>query len=612
MLSELHKYALDNGLAARPGFKVKKIAAYFSLSLEGEFLGIEPGAERACPDLGSTANSATKCNILVEKAGIVLDLPDTKSDGKRQFAAEKHLFFLDALEQAAVVAPRFGVCLDALKDEQKTEQMREALVANKIKPSSPVGFKVDGRAIEADEDYYAWWEGFRSAFQGGGGGAQAMCLITGGLTRPMQTVPKIRGLFPVGGHSAGDALICFDKDAFCSYGLEQSANAAVSEEAMTTVNAALNHLIGRAPILAGARWVHWYDQSIPEEANVLAAVLGSAVQAAPEEDEEESEDKSAREKPERAQVLACLKAADELIQSAKDGTMPQRLRARYHILCLSGANGRVMIRSYTQGSYEELYESIRQWYDHLRIVMPRGGGSTLPPELFAMNVRLLGTARITDGRKLRERIDDELSSLEVQLINAIIHKAPLPDTVASRALQYIQSLQHAERAGSSGGGYAETVAYQLLKAWLIRRQQQKGGPVYMSENLTPENPSVAYQAGRMMAIFAKIQEAASGGTVNAGVVERYYTAASSTPGLVIGKLSDLSQHHLAKMDGGLAHYYTRKLSEVTTQIGARKIPATLSLEQKTEFALGYYQQLADLHTKKNTEGDQNNGDQQSI
>jgi CRISPR-associated protein Csd1 len=52
----------------------------------------------------------------------------------------------------------------------------------------------------------------------------------------------VPGLFSVGGHASGDALICFDKNAFCSYDLEKAANAPVSEEAVTAVNAALTDL----------------------------------------------------------------------------------------------------------------------------------------------------------------------------------------------------------------------------------------------------------------------------------------------------------------------------------------------------------------------------------
>ena len=47
----------------------------------------------------------------------------------------------------------------------------------------------------------------------------------------METVPPVNGLAVVGGHARGDALICFDKSAFCSYDQKKSVNAPVSENA---------------------------------------------------------------------------------------------------------------------------------------------------------------------------------------------------------------------------------------------------------------------------------------------------------------------------------------------------------------------------------------------
>lgn len=84
---------------------------------------------------------------------------------------------------------------------------------------------------------------------------KAPCPITGRPTIPTATVPPISGLSVVGGHAQGDALICFDKDAFCSYGLKQAANAPVSEEAFAGVKAALDELLKGAPVLAGMKFV---------------------------------------------------------------------------------------------------------------------------------------------------------------------------------------------------------------------------------------------------------------------------------------------------------------------------------------------------------------------
>ena len=106
---------------------------------------------------------------------------------------------------------------------------------------------------------------------------------------------------------------------------------------------------------------------------------------------------------------------------------------------------------------------------------------------------------------------------------------------------------------------------------------------------------VSYYCGQWMATYVAIQRKAMP-EMGSGVAERYYTAASTNPAFVMGKRSQLAQHHLSKMDRGLAVYFERKLSEISVKIGDSKIPASMTMEQQAEFALGYYQQRAALYS----------------
>ena len=112
----------------------------------------------------------------------------------------------------------------------------------------------------------------------------------------------------------------------------------------------------------------------------------------------------------------------------------------------------------------------------------------------------------------------------------------------------------------------------------------------MKPYLNEEHPAPAYHCGRMMAVLAKLQQAALG-NVGAGVVQRYYAAASTTPALVLGRLVRGGQFHLNKLEPGLAHWYEEKLGSIAAQLGD-SVPQTLTLEEQSLFALGYYQQLA--------------------
>ena len=129
----------------------------------------------------------------------------------------------------------------------------------------------------------------------------------------------------------------------------------------------------------------------------------------------------------------------------------------------------------------------------------------------------------------------------------------------------------------------------------------------MRSDLTPDYPSAAYQCGRMMAVYAAIQSSALG-SVGAGVLQRYYTSASCTPALVLGRLSALCQHHLAKLENpGLARYYENLLGEIAQKIKP-PLPVTLDLCGQSEFALGYYQQRAALFAPRQAASNTASGD----
>ena len=120
----------------------------------------------------------------------------------------------------------------------------------------------------------------------------------------------------------------------------------------------------------------------------------------------------------------------------------------------------------------------------------------------------------------------------------------------------------------------------------------------MTAYLNPEHPEPAYHCGRLLAVLSNLQRAALG-DVGASVVQRYYAAASQTPGLIIGRLISNARNHLGKLDGGLAHWYENQIADVMGRLGDGA-PRILDLNGQGLFALGYYQQLAALREGKKT------------
>ena len=583
MLTELYRYALDHGLAAQPGFKPKRVKAYVLLSADGKFLGVHVRGKDApdvyAPDIGAAANG-DRCQPLIEKMKIVFGTADNPK------ASKKREFYLYVLDEGGAYESAFSVIAHVLRDENATKVIISELVKHNIRDDDAIGFIVDGVPVESSPRYLSWWSKFRTMFSPEEADVLPRCLITGERKAALATGPKVSGLMFVGGHPAGDAFLCFDKDAFQSYGFKKSANAPVSEEAMTAVNAALTDLIAKAPVLGNAKLVHWYSSEIAEEEDLMPILLEG------EWDDEEDSDSDDGEKEKDA-----LRAAKALIASIETGERPERLHARYYMMPLSGAKGRMMVRLWQEGSYEELYRNIKQWFEDLSLVSWNGRGQAKSPKLKALGIRLLKPGG--DPKKVWSRMDEELPNLLQRLLSAIINGTALPDEIPARTLRWIRSsLLMSDEEKHAVPFDTETLAFQLLKAWLSRRQRLRGDEYPMEATCNDQvTRDVAYYCGQLMAVYVAIQRKAMP-DVGVGVAERYYTAASANPAFALGKLAQLSQHHLGKLEPGLAHYFEDKISDVMVKIGDREIPAIMNMEQQTEFALGYYQKRAALYIAK--------------
>lgn len=114
----------------------------------------------------------------------------------------------------------------------------------------------------------------------------------------------------------------------------------------------------------------------------------------------------------------------------------------------------------------------------------------------------------------------------------------------------------------------------------------------MTASYNPNHPAPAYHCGGLLAVLANLQRAALG-DVGAGVIQRFYTAASQTPGLILGRLAANARHHLAKLEPGLAWWHEERMMEIMSRLGDAA-PRILDLEGQGLFALGYYQKLAEL------------------
>jgi CRISPR-associated protein Csd1 len=346
------------------------------------------------------------------------------------------------------------------------------------------------------------------------------------------------------------------------------------------VTDALTHLIQRrSHRLNQAKVMCWYDRPVPPEDDPLGDVFGDVPQ------DDTLRDVTAME---RADAES---SAKKLLHSIRSGNKADLADCNYFALTLSGNSGRVIVRDWMQGRFESLAVNIGKWFDDLSIIS-RDGRLAIRKHKF----EILLSAVVRD-------LKDVPSPMVSSLWQCAISGRPIPATVAAQALArakinlikddgnlYKDKKERAKLHARMG----------LLRAFLLRNSNS--GVSVMSESVDDELNSPAYLCGRIMSLLASIQEK-SLGTVGAGVVQRYYAAASATPALVLGRLVRTAQiAHLPKIDGGLRHHFESQLAELWTRMHTPP-PTTLSLEEQTLFAMGFYQQQASRYKKsevKNT------------
>jgi CRISPR-associated protein Csd1 len=569
MLERLVEYARSHELTAEPGFAPKAVRWAILCDRSGKFLEVMDLADSdqpkgrtfpKCPELSQPEikRGGPGCrHFLVDSADVVALLVDDPQDTKTR---AKHAYFTGLLHQASEAMPELAAAATVLANPASLTAIRDQLRARKAKPTDRVTFAiVDARPLYPVQSaaWHDWWRRFRRGLareekEGGSTGAvpRVRCLASGELVEPVPTHPKIAGLSGVGGLAMGDSLASFKQESFCSYGLVQSANAPVSEEIASAYRAALNELIQEhSRRLVHAKAVHWFKDQIKPEDDPLAWF---------------DEDPAVHE-------ASAQSRAQALLDAIRSGRRPDLLGNRYYALTLSGAAGRVMVRDWMEGSFEELAENIAAWFGDLSIVRRDGAGLAAYPKLLAV----LGA--------LVRVLDDLPPALEAHLWRIALRREPIPFQARDLALLRfkVDVLQDKPFNHARMG---------LLKAFHVR----KGDP-HMQPHLNEDHPAPAYHCGRLMAMLAAVQHRALG-DVGAGLVQRYYAAACATPALVLGRLTRTSQFHLDKLDRGLARWHEGRIADTWGRI-KDSVPPTLTLEEQSLFALGYYQQIAHDRTR---------------
>lgn len=571
-----------------PGYSLQKISFKVVLKPDGTLHGIEDTRKQSgkrfmprqmiVPGSSKSSGSGFNPGFLWDNTGYLLGYKPNDKDPERTQQTflsfrEKHIAWLSQINSSAYHA----VC--HFLRTWKPEKASEHPLLKEVSTGFGV-FQILGETSYVHDDPVVkeWWSRQQNEKIKNPTG---YCLITGMIASIARLhEPKIKRV----GDQGESLLVSFNDPAYESYGKEQSFNAPISEDAVFRYTTALNALLDGPKrekhrfSLADTAVVFWTGEpTTTEDIFAQFAAHGFIIS-----EKQEVQDESLRQKIELfLNALRKGKEAYSEIEKTPDKTP-------FFILGLTGqAKGRIGVRFFYRDTISCLLDNLRQHYADMGIDREYGEDAKHPdPEFPALWQLLDQTCPRRNGKADRDKISPILSG---PLLRAVITGSQYPDGLFSAVIRRI----HAD-------GVINYIRACIIKGYLTRNQKKE-----VSMGLDSNRKEPAYRLGRLFAALEKTQGDALG-KVNATIRDRFYSAASATPGAVFPRLLRTYQHHLAKMERGKIgrEILVREIFEPLTSF-----PTHLNLTDQGLFAVGYYHQMRDLWTSKQEQEQKKGGDE---
>lgn len=439
---------------------------------------------------------------------------------------------------------------------------------------SNIVFKLDGYSgyIHDQAEIREAWENYNTTDTT----VIRQCLVTGKIGRVSRLHPSIKNV--AGAQSAGASLVSFNFDSLISYSPGkrysdvQSYNSPVSVTATAAYGKALNYLLTSNTNhirIGDTTMVFWADRTGGKIEEITLSWSLDPVDT--------SEDTSGEFRRIDAASAMQAKTIFERVKAGlpvEDASFERGTRC--YILGLAPNAARLSVRFWAVSSFGDVLEKIARHYIDMEIVgLARIGGIISPRRT------LKALATLEDTKNIPPLLGG-------QLMRAIIGGHMYPQSLYSAAIMRC-------RAGGEHGGVT-AIRAGIIKAFLLRQYRihnETKKEALITVGLNENNTDTAYLLGRLFSLLEKVQRDALGKDINATIRDRYFGAASATPGSVFPILLRLSRHHIAKSEYGEVSDY--KIQKVLSEIDA--FPAHFNLEEQGPFILGYYHQNEANYTK---------------
>lgn len=561
-----------------PGYQMVPVAWSVDLDMKGNVaavteLGEKNGKKKArrimmAPHIGRSGDISPK--LVVDNGTYVLGLPSKKHN--REKAELRHKAYRGLIEKAceATGSPALKA-IRAFLDREKLPELPE-----NFDPETNVTFRVDGQDPTDDPKAIEFWGDYTGDRFSGGENETTMgqCLICGERKPILKRLEyKIKGV--PGGQPSGTQIICCDKAAFESYGLENSLNAPTCRECGEKFTKAINWLLSNpltcrrirrydgGKVADRGAFLFWTDRGVTD---TLTDFLGM-----PGEEE------------------AAAYVDEKLEGRTPEGDENFPVYAMYIV----GNGGRAAVKMWEETSRSELRERVNEWLSRQEIVGYKGIPEPPKP--------LLG---YFEGKQWRRGLLDSLAPLsrgpgggkrdipriDQKLVedcaSAVLHGWRLPAGLLQMALRRCELERNVDPSQAA-----------IIKMMISKTKEEETAMT----GLNRDNTDPAYVCGRIMATLERIQEASARGSAvakqdrGASMIEKQFGMAMRSPRAVFPMLIEMTRraylNKVRRQNYGAYRAMEKEMFDLHDAIGAA-YPHMLSMEGRGAFLLGYYHQRA--------------------
>lgn len=397
-----------------------------------------------------------------------------------------------------------------------------------------------------------------------------MCPIEGERLRAARIHDKIKGI--KGGNSVGAVLVNFNSSAFESYGKSQSMNSGISEKAMKKYTSSLNKLLADPMhhIYSDDMTVVFFAMKHDDKAecDLFNGYLNSSNGVT--EDSTKADVKAVSENIYHKGQTGNAQALDKDVDNGVD----------FFVAGFTPNSSRICQKFMVRNKFGKIIDNVKQHQQDMAIC---GSNGEIP--LWRINNELVSP----------NSANAISPALQSDMFQAILNGTNYPYTLLETVVRRVCTDSDTD---SNNKIKINEVRAGLIKAFINRKSRINGDKEEITMTLNPENTNPAYLCGRLFAVLEKIQLEATDVKLNRTIKDAYFSSASSRPALIMPRLIDLSNYHLRKLKEGRAIYFSKLINEIMGKI-KDSLPTNLSIMEKGEFQLGYFQQNKDFFAEQN-------------